>query len=109
MFTSTRPEAGTPGATAHQLVHILRQAVADPIHPGQALAIIRGLGEDRAKAALVVALVSERWTPEERNAMGSPPDPDWDSIAAENKRLRDEHARRTNSINPDEVSFEENP
>lgn len=108
MTTSRRPKAGTRAATTHQLVHSLRLAVADPVHPGQALVIIRGLSEDRARAALAVALISERWTPQERNAMGNPPAPDWDEIATENARLRREYEDRHKRARQDsEVVFDE--
>jgi hypothetical protein len=68
MTSSTRPEPGTRAAGVHDLVHQLRAAVAGD-HPGRALRIVRGLSDDQARAALIVAIVSENWTPEERAAM----------------------------------------
>ncbi|MCY1656324.1 hypothetical protein OVA21_03685 [Dietzia sp. SL131] len=74
MTSSTRPEPGTRAAGVHDLVFQLRAAVAGD-HPGRALRIVRGLSDDQARAALIVAVVSERWTAEERAAMkATPPD-----------------------------------
>ncbi|MCZ4539850.1 hypothetical protein [Dietzia maris] len=68
MTSSTRPEPGTRAAGVHDTVHQLRAAVAGD-HPGRALRIARGLSDDQARAALIVAIISANWTPEERAAM----------------------------------------
>lgn len=104
--TSTRPKAGTRAAEVHQRVYALRAAAANE-PPGVSLSMIRRLSEDEAKAALAVCVVSERWTPDERRAMAYPPQPDHDAIRAENKRLRDEYARRTTTAQDHDVSFQE--
>lgn len=105
MTASTRPAAGTRAASIHQEVFRLRRAVADPVVPQQMLAIIRDLPEDRAKACLAVALASEHWSAAERAAMNTPPQPDHDAIAAENRRLRDTYFAR--GTTDSEVSFAE--
>jgi hypothetical protein len=74
MTSSTRPEPGTRAAGVHDLVFQLRAAVAGD-HPGRALRIVRGLSDDQARAALIVAIVSESWTEAEKRAMKhNPPD-----------------------------------
>ena len=105
--TSTRPAAGTRAATVHQRVHQLRHAASDLVHPGQALAMVRRMSEDQAKAALIVAVISERWSPAERAAMALPPAPDFDAIAAENKRLQDEYRRHATAAQDTDVTFDE--
>lgn len=105
--TSTRPAAGTRAATIHQQVHQLRSAVADLVHPGDALRIIRAMSEDGAKACLAVAIASERWSPAERAAMALPPEPDYAAIRAENQALLDEYRRRVTTAQDIDVTFQE--
>lgn len=103
---SARPAAGSRAAEVHQRVHGLRAAAANE-PPGVSLSMIRRLSEDEAKSALAVAIVSERWSPEERRAMAYPPQPDFDAIRAENQALIDEYHRRVATAQDHDVTFDE--
>ena len=93
MITSTRPDQGTRAGGVHDLVWRLRKAALDGDRPGRALALVRHLDADTARAALIVAIVSESWPHEDQEAMRKPESDTREqanAILRENRRLREE-------------------
>lgn len=94
MITSARPDQDTRAGGIHDLVWRLRKAALDGDRPGRALTIVRHLDADTARAALIVAIVSESWPPADQEAMRTPESDTREqanAILRENRQLRNEY------------------